>query len=611
VAVSYSYCVFNHRPVPLELVLSGRDVTEPKLSPSGETVAVVQHWRGHSAIVEVDVQSRFADRVITFGADPAPGRGFSGGCFSWLPTGDGLVYVGVDGELWRIAGTDTGRLTEHGRKCRGPVVRETLGSETQILAYVLDEAEVWVTDLGSGLSRRLDDGHHAFCFDPAVSPDGTTVSWMGWSPPAMAWDAADRVDCRLDDGYITQWRPQNGALQQPRFALDGTPMCVHDGSGWLNVYVGGKAVSPEAFEQAGPTWGMGQRSYVDRGNGSVVFTRNDRGFGSICMSDDRGEIQDMSAGFIGVLGQLSTAGDHVAALRSGPTTPPEVVVFATDGGPGRMNIRHRLAGGGVRAWTEVQIPDPEPVSMTHEGVTLHARRYRAAGGEEFGARVLCWIHGGPTDQWQVDFRPRIVHWVSRGWDVLVVDPRGSTGHGRAFQQSLNGAWGRLDVDDAAALVRHVHVEGWATPETTVAIGGSAGGLTVLGLLADYPGIVAGGVAAYPVSDLVDLAHTDYRFEAHYTETLVGPMTDRDLYQSLSPLNRADQIAGPLLLFHGADDPVVPVAQTELLAERIRSTGGDVECVIYEGEGHGFRHPDNQRDEYERTERFLDRVTSTA
>jgi dipeptidyl aminopeptidase/acylaminoacyl peptidase len=204
-----------------------------------------------------------------------------------------------------------------------------------------------------------------------------------------------------------------------------------------------------------------------------------------------------------------------------------------------------------------------------------------------------------------------VHWVSRGWDVLVVDPRGSTGHGRAFQQALNGAWGRLDVDDTAALVRHAHDEGWATPETTVAIGGSAGGLTVLGLLADYPDIVAGGVAAYPVSDLVDLANTDYRFEAHYTETLVGPTTDSDLYQRLSPLNRADQIAGPLLLFHGADDPVVPVAQTELLAERIRSTGGDVECVIYEGEGHGFRHTDNQRDEYERTERFIERVTSTA
>jgi dipeptidyl aminopeptidase/acylaminoacyl peptidase len=430
----------------------------------------------------------------------------------------------------------------------------------------------------------------------------------------MAWDAAERVDYRLDDGRISAWRPANGAVQQPRFTLDGAPTCVHDGSGWLNVYVGDTAVSPEECEQAGPTWGMGQRSYVDQGNGSVVFTRNQDGFGAICVSDDRGEVRDVGGGFVGVYGQLSCVGDRVAALRSGPTTPPEIVVFAIEADRpenGQTEVHQRLNSAGVRAWTEVKMSDPEHVSVAHDGVTLHARRYRAAERAQAEPRMFCWIHGGPTDQWQVDFRPRIVHWVSRGWDVLVVDPRGSTGHGRDYQQALNGAWGRLDVDDTAALIRHAHDNGWATPDATVAIGGSSGGLTVLGLLADYPSLVAGGVAMYPVSDLVDVADSDHRFEAHYTETLVGPPADADLYHRLSPIYRADRIDGPLLVFHGTDDHVVPVAQTHLLVEKIRSSGGVVNCVIYEGEGHGFRDPANRRDEFDRTEDFVEMITSAS
>ena len=59
--------------------------------------------------------------------------------------------------------------------------------------------------------------------------------------------------------------------------------------------------------------------------------------------------------------------------------------------------------------------------------------------------------------------------------------------------------------------------------------------------------------------------------------------------------------------HGTDDPVVPIAQSEALAARVAAAGGDVDFVVYEGEGHGFRRPDNVADEYERTEAFLDRV----
>ena len=588
-------------PIPLELVLSGREITEPRLAPGGDRVAFVQRWRGASAISVVDVVGG-PERFITTDPEPSPGRGLGGGCFDWLPNGDGVVYAAVDGELWRVAGARIEQLTTHERTCRAPSTG--VRGATTVVAYVVDEAEVWLLDLDDGSDRRLDDGRHEFCFDPVVAPDGSTVSWQGWSSPAMAWDAAERVDRSLHPAdhlpaRIDVWRPDGGAVQQPRFAPDGVPTCVHDGDGWLRVHLAGAPISAEHEEHAAPTWGMGQRSYAVAVDGSVVVAVSAGGFGSLRRIGIDGGTSELSSGFTGVHGQLSLVGSRLVALRSGPTTPPEIVAWDLDDrSAGRV-----LVAGGALAWSEISMPDPDPVVSESDGLRLHARRYAAGSG-----RLLCWIHGGPTDQWQADFRPRIAYWWSRGWDVLVVDPRGTTGHGRAYQQALNGGWGRTDVDDTAALLRHAHDAGWATPERTVLLGGSSGGLTVLGVMADHPELVGGGVASSPVSDLAALASATHRFEAHYTETLVGrsadPATPR-LLRSLSPIHRAEAIIAPLLVFHGTDDPVVSIAQTEALVDRIRAAGGTVDFVVYDGEGHGFRDPTVQRDEYERTERFLD------
>jgi len=589
--------------IALDLLLSGRDLTEPRLSPDGTRVGFVHRSGSTTAVSVVGIDPPEVERVVTFGVEPAPGRGLGGGCWDWLANSTGVVYVGRDGELWEVDGASCRRLTAHERACRAP----TVSVDGSVVVYVVDDAEVWSAERMTGRTRRLDDGRHEFCFDPAIAPDASVVSWVGWSPPSMPWDAAERVDARLVAGAVDEIgvsRPDGAAVQQTRFAPDGTPTSVHDAGGWLNVVVGDRVVASEPVEHAGPTWGMGQRSYAPAQDGSVVVARNVDGFGTLSIFGAGGERRELDADFLGVHGQLSSVGDRVCALRSGPTCPPEVVVIDDAGPTAEPRV---VAVSGVAGWADVDLPVPEAVSIAVTDGRLHARRH-PGGGSPNG--MLCWIHGGPTDQWTVAFRPRLAYWCSRGWDVLVVDPRGTTGHGRAYQQALNGSWGRLDVDDVAALIEHAHAEGWATPETTVVIGGSSGGLTVLGVLADRPDLVAGGVASYPVSDLRALAEVTHRFEAHYTDTLVGPLDEPGIsrrFDELSPLHRAERIRGPLLLFHGADDPVVPITQSDDLVERIREGGGDVEYVVYDGEGHGFRDPVNVRDEYERMHRFLDAI----
>ncbi len=591
-------------PIPLSLVQAGRDLTEPRVSPDGRRVGFVQRWRANTSISVVDIAGGRPERPLTFGPDPAPGRGLGGGCFTWV--GDTtIVYCATDGELWWQDGMRLERLTDHGRTVRGPSVAEILDRRRWIV-YAVDEAEIWTVDLDTGDTRRLDDGRHAFCFDPAISPDGRTVSWQGWSPPDMPWDGSERVDLDLepdgDSGRISSWRPADGAVQQPRFTRSGERVHVHDGSGWLNLHAGDRHLLDEPVEHAGPSWGMGNRTYaVDPSGGRVAFTRNDAGFGSLCMLDPTtGDVEQIGRG---VHGHLTWVGDRIVALRTGARTPDEIVVYRD-----RSWERSSVATSQPEAWPRDALPEPVAVvtESTVDGLKLHARRYAADQG-----RMIVHVHGGPTDQWRVDWRPRILYWWSRGWDVLVVDPRGTTGHGRAYQQALHGRWGRADVDDTADLVAHAHGRGWAGPASTVMLGGSSGGLTVLGVLADHPQLVAGGVASSPVSDLRALAAATHRFEAHYTDTLVGPRdgsAESDAtYRDLSPISRAGSIAGPLLLFHGADDPVVPVEQSTELARRITDAGGDVTYVVYEGEGHGFRQSDNVADEYAKTEAFLDRL----
>jgi dipeptidyl aminopeptidase/acylaminoacyl peptidase len=136
------------------------------------------------------------------------------------------------------------------------------------------------------------------------------------------------------------------------------------------------------------------------------------------------------------------------------------------------------------------------------------------------------------------------------------------------------------------------------------MGGSAGGFTVLNLLAHHGETVAAGVAVSAVADLFELDDKSHRFEAHYNHSLVGALPEAaGRYHDRSPINAAARIERPLLLLHGDADPVVPVEQSRRIAAAVR---GPVELHEYEGEGHGWGRPATVIDELHRTDDFLRR-----
>jgi len=174
-------------------------------------------------------------------------------------------------------------------------------------------------------------------------------------------------------------------------------------------------------------------------------------------------------------------------------------------------------------------------------------------------------------------------------------------------QALRGRWGELDVADCATLTDAAVASGRSSDRQIVAMGASAGGFTVLNLLAHHPNRWAAGVVLYPVTDLLDLAERTHRFEAHYTDSLIGPLPAAvEQYRARSPMAHVDRITAPLLVLHGTADEVVPVQQTDVLVDRLRACGSTVEHHRYEGEGHGWSKPDTVMDELARVEDFIER-----
>ena len=585
----------------LEECLAGREIGEPRLDPSGRFLAAVvsdpfdpntirkPEW--HVEVCDLDVDPVTWRRVSTESVRSV--RGLGGGTFDWTPGGRAVVAITALGDLveFRLDGTTRELIAGDGRVLSSPCVDPS----GERVVVVVDQAEIHTVDRSTGERRRIDRDRHDFVIDPVVWRG--RVVWHGWNVPNMPWDESMIVSEGGDVVAVSRRR-----VQQPDTTPDGARLgWLDDASGWLNVATAdGRRVS-ESFEHGGPPWGERLRSWCWSPDGTrLAFVRNEDGFGRLCTYDTAtGRVEERAKA---IHGQLSWRGRRLAAVRTGGKTPTRIVVYDTDD----WSRRSVLVGPSHDWEGHPSLVEPELLDVvSRDGVPLHARLYRS--GDSNG-RLLCWIHGGPTDQWTVSFMPRLSYWIDRGYSILVPDHRGGTGHGRAYTDALHERWGELDALDVIDLLTAVQRrDGWS-PSHTAVLGSSAGGLTALVIAVERPDVTAAVVAAYPVSDLAALDATTHRFEAHYNRTLVGdPEATVARSRERSPVHRVDESFGvPVLLVHGDADPVVAVEQSRRLAA---SAPTSIDYVEYAGEGHGFRQWSTRRDEYRRTEEFLIRHLS--
>ena len=226
------------------------------------------------------------------------------------------------------------------------------------------------------------------------------------------------------------------------------------------------------------------------------------------------------------------------------------------------------------------------------------------------------IHGGPwaRDYWGYNSLAQFL--ANRGFAVLQPNFRGSTGYGKEFLSAGNMQWGMLMQDDITWGVKHMVDKGLVDPEKVAIMGGSYGGYATLAGVTYTPDVYACGVDIVGPSNLFTLLESVPAYWESFLQTLYDRMGDpnteegREILRKESPLFFADQIKSPLMIVQGANDPRVKQAESDQIVIALRDMGTDVEYILAEDEGHGFRKPVNNMAMYAAVEKFMAQYCGT-
>ena len=220
------------------------------------------------------------------------------------------------------------------------------------------------------------------------------------------------------------------------------------------------------------------------------------------------------------------------------------------------------------------------------------------------------VHGGPWGRDEWGFDPGSQLWANRGYAVLKVNFRGSTGLGKDFINASKGEWAGKMHDDLIDAVNWAVAEGIADPQRVAIFGGSYGGYATLVGLTFTPEVFTCGVDIVGPSNLVTLLNNVppywMPFMPIMTELVGDPNTTEGVeFLSLrSPLSFVDKIEKPLLIAQGVNDPRVKQAEADQIVEAMKERNIPVTYVLYPDEGHGFARPENRLSFYAVTEAFL-------
>jgi dipeptidyl aminopeptidase/acylaminoacyl peptidase len=206
--------------------------------------------------------------------------------------------------------------------------------------------------------------------------------------------------------------------------------------------------------------------------------------------------------------------------------------------------------------------------------------------------LVVWSHGGPTGSTSPAFTLGRQFWTSRGFALVDVNYRGSTGYGRAYRNALRENWGIVDTDDCIAAAHYLADRGLVDEDRMAIRGGSAGGYTTLCALTFHDEF-ATGASYFGVADIGALAEETHKFESRYMDSMVGPYPEAaQLYRDRSPAYHTEKLTRPMVILQGLDDEVVPPDQAEMMIEALGRKGIPYSYLAFEGEGHGFRKAEN-------------------
>lgn len=611
-------------PISLRMLAGGTRLNDVQWDSGGETLVWLEGRAGQSTLVVQ--RPGDAPHDLTDSDQHVRGRlGYGGGEFH---ARDGVVvFAGNGGRLYRVAlsGGRPKPITPE----FGAAAAPRISPDGRWVLYTHQDGNtdgLAVTDTeGTQWGRKLAYGTD-FVMQPAWHPQGTAIAYVTWDQPQMPWDGTELKLARLaydGDGFPrvesveTVAGDSDTSVFQPEFSPDGSKLAyASDASGWWQLYVYDlnagthTQVTRDEAEYAVPAWVQGLRTFGWSADSQSLFcVRNEKGVFTLWRYQLDGTGQPIPTEPYTHVQQISVnpVDNRIAVVASASDVPDRIVIVEPDAGSQRVArysdslslATTRLSKAEVVGW---ESSDGETAYGLYYPPT--SDRYEGIGQPP----LIVHVHGGPTSQARATYTPEMQFYATRGFAVLQVNHRGSTGYGKVYKDKHRAAWGYYDVEDAASGAAYLAQQGLADPTRFIILGGSAGGYTVLQSLVSKPGFYKAGVCLYGISNQFTLvSEAEFKFEARYSETLLGVLPEAaPLYRERSPLFHAERIIDPVIVFQGEDDNVVPKSQSDSIVEVLRARGVPHEYHVYPGEGHGFRKPETIEHYLKATLKFLER-----
>nr|XP_053637512.1 uncharacterized protein LOC128692386 isoform X1 [Cherax quadricarinatus]XP_053637513.1 uncharacterized protein LOC128692386 isoform X1 [Cherax quadricarinatus] len=424
--------------------------------------------------------------------------------------------------------------------------------------------------------------HANFFASPRISQDGQHLVWLQWNYPRMPWDDnkmfVGEIKNKKGNIAITKFF-QHGSMMMPSFDQNNELFYVHDSTGWWNLYRVTRRgfevnLTPESQEVGWPMWKLGRKAYAVNprvgSNEAVVICGND-------------------------LTVVDLLKEKRRIIKTGYTSYSQGVAYSLDG-----SKVYVVAGDGVRypGLVEVVVETGEtrevsPVSQvqvdagylstarliqfpTSQGDFAYGYLYMPKNSDYHapaGSKppLLVKVHKGPTRAASSVLNMQYQFFTSRGFAVLDVDYRGSTGYGKLYRNKLNEMWGVYDVADVLAGARHLVEEDLVDADMLCIDGVSTAAYTTLSALTIPETLFKAGASFYGVSDPEMLVKNASKVKRNYVETLLGNLDKhKDRYVTRSSLRNHETLEVPTIFFHGTDDEVVPPSQAREMYEMVRN-----------------------------------------
>jgi dipeptidyl aminopeptidase/acylaminoacyl peptidase len=622
----------------LEALASLPSFHHPTVSPDGSTVALYYDGSGRNELHLIDVETGERERV-TDGEVPRDAR------WHLLWAGNDEVFFHAD-----EAGDEQNDLHVVDREGNASPVLVMDGQigladvtedgRTLLVGSTRDgQMNLYRHDRGGETTKLTDYERAVSWWAACLSPDGDRI----------AYATNESADVENMDVYVADADgsdPRNLALGETgaesapvEFSPDGTRLLVADNStdlGRSGVY---------DLDSGEVTWfhETGEevpRAFLDGGRFLVSRTRN-AAVAKAVYDVDTGESRefDLPTGVTG----FSMAGDpvvddeRVVFSHTTPSTRPELLVYDVADDTTRTLLEPEYGPFSPEEFADAEfltfdsdgVPETPARAVEHDPddeLEIEALLYDSG---ERPSPLLVKVHGGPraADHRAFDLYTQFL--VSRGYSVLQVNYRGSSGRGRGFVRRLYGDWGGAEQGDVAVGTEHVLGEyDWLDGGRVAVFGGSYGGYSAYWQTVQYPALYDLGVAWIGLTDLREMYETTMpHFRTELMEKNLGtPDENPALYRERSPIEHAGNLDCPLLMIHGVNDRRVPVSQARLYRDRLRELGyevserdpdgpgdssADVEYVELGEEGHASSDIDRKVRLFRVLDDFLERRTGTS